>query len=623
MRNPLKNVFGNASLVEAGQPSNKVNILLKYASFALLLFGIKLWIISMYGTATPAWDQWDAEARNLYSPFLQGKLHFKDLFASHNEHRIFTTRLLGLLLLTINKGWNPLLQMVVNACVHVITIMVSIALLTRITGKNNVAVLLAFSLVLFGIPYAWENILFGFQVQFYFVFLFSVLAIWLLITAEPLSLKWCGGAVFGMLAFLSMASGVFAFAGAAAISLLIFILQIRRTKKQLLAGAILVVLFIAGAKLTPVIPGHSELKAASFSQFYNALLTVMGWPVASGFIASLIRNLPILLFTGIMLKKRPPANDIKWFLLALAAWSVGQTVSIAYGRAVQTLSSRYTDLYAITIFVNFACLLSLAQTYYNTKWRKLSVAGIAGWTGIVVISLGFYGIHYLPPDFAAKRETGIAQETNTRNYVITGDINYLKNKPMFFIPYPNATDLASAIEMPGIRSILPGNLKKPLQPESDNLNGFIPNGYYPGTPKPVDTSWGSYTARGDTAMGSLTLHFHKDGPGKKIEIPIAGYPLNNGMKLEIEQNGVRTPMTIESNPRETWGAAYAKITGDDFSIHLTDSSTSSWMAICTPVVLARLDGITTRTLLHFYVFLILGVAIVVFLIALSGFNNLK
>jgi len=74
----------------------RLSRLFAVVAFILLLFGAKLWLIDHYGNPTPFWDQWDGEAANLYAPFLEGTLRFQDLFAAHNEHRIFTTRLLSL-----------------------------------------------------------------------------------------------------------------------------------------------------------------------------------------------------------------------------------------------------------------------------------------------------------------------------------------------------------------------------------------------------------------------------------------------------------------------------------------------------------------------------------------------
>jgi len=179
-----------------------------------ILFGIKLWLIGTYGNATPYWDQWDAEAANLYKPFLDGTLDWTNLFALHNEHRIFTTRLLALALLNINDIWNPMLPMVVNAGLHIASLVLCITLLTRVIGHKCLPALLVFSLVLFGVPYAWENTLAGFQSQFYFVLLFIIACLCFTVTQHPLSARWWAGVVCAMLAFLSLASGIFALAAA-------------------------------------------------------------------------------------------------------------------------------------------------------------------------------------------------------------------------------------------------------------------------------------------------------------------------------------------------------------------------------------------------------------------------
>jgi hypothetical protein len=608
-----------------GGPFSRINRLLQYTAFFILLFGLKLWVIQLYGNATPFYDQWDAEGKLLYSPYLNGDLHFKNLFNAHNEHRIFTTRLLALAELIMNKIWNPLFQMVVNACIHIIALIITTSLISRVTGRNTLASLLAFSLVLFGIPYAWENTLCSFQVQFYLVLFFSIIALWLLTVHEPLSKYWWAGVVCGMLAFLSMASGIFVYPGATAIILLMYFFKLRKTNKQLYGAAILIVLFVIGYKLTPVLPAHDELRSSSFSAFYTAMVKVMGWPIASGFIAALIRNLPLVIFAVLMIWKRPPANDVKWFLLGLVAWVLVQNLSMAYARGLYILSSRYKDLHAFTILVDFACLVSLAQTYFNTKWRKLTVFSVGAWIGIVLVSLSLYSIHYVPVEIAAKREFSLIEEKNTKGYVATSDINYLK-KPLLEIPHPSTEVLAADIEMPGVRDILPANLGSSLKAtavERKPESSFIAGGYYFTTPKRLDPTWGSYTQLEDGAMGEMELRFHTNLKGTKIEIPVAGYPLKDGIKLEIVQNGQRSTLPVESNPGESWGAAYAKITSSDFSIRLTDSSTTTWLAIAEPHKIGRFDGITTRLLEHYYALLIIGVAIVVFLITFSGLHYRK
>jgi len=600
---------------------------LAFSAFATMLFGIKLWLIGTYGNATPFWDQWDAEAENLYKPFLEGTLGWTDLFVPHNEHRIFTTRLLALALLTINGIWNPLLQMVVNAVLHIVALGFGIALLTRVIGRNHLPALLVFSLVLFGVPYAWENTLSGFQSQFYFVLLFSIAGLWLTVTQHPLSARWWGGVVCAMLAFLSLASGIFALAAAAIIGLVFYAMGLRKTRKQLLAVAILAGLFMLGAVLTPSLSlaHHTPLNAASFPQFLDALMAVLGWPISSKFFSALIRNLPALVFVGVMLWKRPPADDRKWFLLALVVWVLGQAVSIAYGRAVMNLSPRYLDLFALGILVNFACLILVAQDHIG-KRHGWTITGVSVWAITVLISLGLYAGKHLPADLSGKHDTSLAQEINTKQYLATGDFNHLIVNPPFYIPYPNPERLASILASPTIRAILPTNIRPPLTAasiESEPAGAFVADGYYPTTPKRTDWTLGSYGAQGDAATGQATIRFDANQQSALLAIPVAGYPLNNDIKLEIEQNGQRKPVAIKSSPRESWGMAYIKVDKGPFSIMLTDLSrgNTGWLAVGAPVVAGRWDALTNGLLANFLVFIMLGLVVVVLLLTQCGLTS--
>jgi hypothetical protein len=496
-------------------------------------------------------------------------------------------------------------------------------LLTRVIGKSYLPALLVFSLALFGVPYAWENTLAGFQSQFYFVLLFSMACLWLTVTQQPLSARWWGGVLCAVLAFFSLASGIFALAAAALVSLVFYAFGLRTTRKQLLAVAILVGLFMLGAVLTPSLARHAYLKAASFPQFIDALMAVLGWPISPNFFSAFVRNLPALVFIVVMLWKRPPANDRKWFLLALVVWSLGQAVSIAYGRAVGNLASRYLDLFAISILVNFACLISIAQEHIG-KRQGWTITAVSVWTVTVLISLGLNAGIRIPAELSEKRDTGLAQEINTKNYLATGDFNHLKDKPYLHVPYPNSERLASILSSPNIRAILPTNIKPPLTAatiESKPVNAFVVDGFYPTTPKLTGMILGSYSAEGDAATGQASIRFDANRQSALLAIPVAGYPLNSGIKLEIEQNGQRKPVAIKSNPKESWGMAYAKVDNGAFSIHLGDTSATTWVAIGAPTATGRLDALTNGLLANFLVFIMLGLVAVVVLLAQCGLTS--
>jgi hypothetical protein len=593
---------------------------LQLFSFATLLLGIRLWIIGYYGNATPFWDQWDGEAANLYKPFFSDKLGWANLFSPHTNHRIFTTRLLDLTLLKINTLWNPMLQMVVNAIIHVFTLTFGLTLLSRITGINYLPVLLLFSFALFGIPFAWENILCGFQCQFYFLLLFSFASLWFFATKNPFSPGWFGGLVCAVLSFFSLASGVFVFGSAVLIGLFIYFFKVRRTSRQIISTGILFILFLIFLKITPVYDSSEKITVKSF---YSALTTIYSWPFSNGLFAALFCNFPIITFLVILIRKPFAANDKKWFLVALIIWSAGQALSIAYGRSSSPLVSRYLDLFTISLLVNFVCLVSILRK--NTvKWKNSSILITCLWILPVFISLLQASNEKIPIEMEAKKNDSLTEEIKTRNYLASGDTSYLSIKERLDIPYPFADRLELILSWPEIRKILPANINPGMEPgivKRDNPSAFIKNGYYSSTTGYLDSAWGSYNSQGDAGEGTMSLSFETNQPGVEALIPVAGYPLSEGMQLAIEQDGQSNPIFFSDNPKEKWMIAKVKLKKGPFTIYASDNSKNTWLAVGKPVLKGRLDNFIDQLLSHYSLFLLMGLITIIILLIIQGFNS--
>ncbi|CAM3365238.1 hypothetical protein BOSP111201_01285 [Bordetella sputigena] len=426
-----------------------------FLSFACILVAAKWMLIHAYGNVTPYWDQWDAEADRLYAPYVAGTLHWMSLLAPHNEHHILTTRLFALGLFIVNGQWNPLLQMAVNAILHAVTLVYLLSLLRRavphIAGIPALAVVLA----VFCIPYAWENTLAGFQAQFYFNLLFSFAGMWFLVTETAFSRRWWLGIAMAVLAYLSLASGIFTVLAAAAVLLLRELRHGALRGKTGLAVTVLLLLFVVGYVLTPVIPNHAFMKATSFGQFLEALLQSLSWPYKARVIWPLLLNLPGLLFAFLILRTpRDRVLAVEWFILALLAWSVGQAAVTAYGRAIAVLAPRYFDLLAIGILANFACLLWLCDRALMSRQRLMKIAALGAW--LCIVTIGFVKAWpLLVSELDYKRQIGVAEETNVRNFLRTGDRTAIEGKPFLETPYPNADRLMHLLSDPGIRRILP------------------------------------------------------------------------------------------------------------------------------------------------------------------------
>jgi hypothetical protein len=413
-------------------------------------------MIAHYGSAVPYWDQWDMEAANLYQPFLEGTLTLSQLVAPHNEHRVVTTRLLALLLLKINGFWSPLLEMIVNALLHVITVLAIVGMLLHALGKKAAWPLLFLSLVLFSLPYGWDNTLTACNTHFYCVLLFSALTLFLLIEKTIFTPLWSLGLFAGVLAFFSLASGVFAVAAVVAVFAIHYVCNIDRSRKKAIVTLALILLVLLGIGFTPVIAGHVALKAHSIKQFLAAFINLMSWPLPGNFFWFLVRNAPSLFFCGALFLVRPQVNDRRWFLLGLIIWTSAQGASIAYGRVDGYFVSRYLDLFVFSVLINFACLLD-QDSVNNLFQRNIKVV----WTAVMILALGWYSWKNVPQQLAEKKRTTIAQTLNVQNYQRSGDINDLKNKPFQEIPYPDPTRLAMILSSPTIQKILPTSIQKP------------------------------------------------------------------------------------------------------------------------------------------------------------------
>lgn len=593
---------------------------LAWLSFACLIFGTKLWLIHFYGNATPFPDQWGVEATTVYQPLREGIFVWTDLFREHNRHCFFTTRLLALALFQFNGIWNPLFQMVVHSALHVATLGFCIALLAHVIGRDSLRSLLIFAVIFFSIPYGWENVLFALP-PFYFVLLFGILCQWLTIMHEPLSLGWWGGVICGVLACLSLSAGPFSFTAAAAVGFLIYRWGRRKTRRQFFSVVILTGLFFSYLWCMPKIPVNASYKAASLSQFMDAFIQISAWPMAANFLFAFLRNFPALAFMGYMTWKRPPANDYRWFLLGMIFLGMGQSISIAYGRATCCLAPRYQDLFAMAVLVNFVCLIFLVRntTLNQRRWPTI---GILIWELIILVSF-VPKAQTIFSQLNAKRAQSRAQELNVQYYLAAGDFILAEDKSFSNIPYPNPHRLAMILASPTICSILPSNIRRPLKflsMEGQPFDAIVEDGYDPRVPKRTHRVWGSFGTQGALTTGEAWIRFDADPSRHLVAIPMAGYPFSREIGIEVEQEGRRRPLAIKRNLNGSWGMVYTTVGNGPFAIHVTDLSTKSWVAVGAPRAAGTLDSVTDWVIVHWFLFLLFGLGGGVILVAERGWK---
>ncbi len=599
---------------------------LRLAAWLLALFltalGAKLWVIQIYASAVPFWDQWD-EARLFVKPWLEGRLPWGAWFAAHNEHRILFTRLLDVLLLWLNRQWDPLLQMTVNAFLHAGYACGLACGLWIFTGRKNGGLICFLLMPFFALPFAAENTLHGFQSQMYFLDIFAVAAILGLGFGAPGSGGWWAGLAAAFLSIFTMASGFLAAVAVIGLTGLRMLKarSIARSHLVTLAGCLAVV--AVGLTLNVSVAGHRGLRANSPLMFSEMLVDFLAWPFGDHSVMLLFVCLPLLI-TGVLYFqagcKNPRAAE---FVLALAGWSCLQMAALAYGRA-HGISGRYLDTTCTLPLASLASFFILAE---NLEFRGLSRSfllivtmlwmGILFW-GMWQISQGAMGTgedrtkgHYLQ----SNRQWTLREEENIRAFIATDNLNHLSNQPQLAIPYPDATGLANLLRDPELQAIMPPVCRPPLKLEKEEVSdgSFVPDGYPPEVPaQPFTRAWGNYLTNGANATGSFISRPISDALPKLILPLCCGTNLGGIIIQLIEEQSGRA---IDLHPQTTgrWHTLIVTAPRNPFRLKITDQNPDSWVAVGDLQELGRFSYYALLLLDHAVAVLMAGLGLCVLL----------
>jgi len=458
----------------APQPSDTTSVradrhaLYILVSGFLIVLGFKLLLIGNFNPITPFWDQWDAEGAVLYTPIIEGHFNWAVLISSQNEHRILFTRITNLGVFYGVGLWYPALQMVVNSFIHCTTIFIVVYLLTRgIKIYARSIAILAMTLV-YVIPFDVENTLAGFQSQFYFVILFSVLSIYLISEASAFSGMWIAGLMLSVASYFSMSSGSLTAVTASVVMALQLAVGARRpSAREYVAVSVCVLLSVIEVLNMQVVAfDDAQYGAHALSAFVKALIVQMSYPFHMPY--GLLQYTPSVILLFQVLKRKPGLRAYEWSALAIVLWLASQLIAISYGRSIAVKTSRYTDTQILGLVANLGIAFYLLRNRWSThavnifdRWRWLLILCV------MVVALGAGTIRFGRIEYARARTFGEhlrRQTENTKTFLQTGDISALQDKPFLDVPYPDPQRLAILLSEPTIRSILHPDLTgRPLR----------------------------------------------------------------------------------------------------------------------------------------------------------------
>jgi hypothetical protein len=466
-REPLITGHKSREVVHSDNPENHEQrvscVAVIIAMFGLLVVIVKK--MALIGTAangTPFYDQWDGEAAGLYKPWLEGTWTWQTFVASHNEHRILPTRVLHLTLFELlGHEWSPVLQMAVNALLHVLAIVVLVRFLASALLAAQAWPVWMFAAVLHAVPFGWDSALQGFNTHFYVLLLLTFALLWTC-TAAHLGIRaYLGAVAMAVTLVLTMASGLL---GPVAAALILLSRRVFCHDRSPTVGLAILLggIAVGGYLLTPDIPGHHALRAQSLGEFALGLGRIQAWPlptvgrnVASA-LMPVVMQMPALVALAVAFRNR--AADRQAFLVfaGMTAWVWLQAAAFAYARYRSGLGSRYLDILCAGTVLNFTAVLYLLA---RSRGRpRTAVVGLA----IVWLSAVAFGVVQAVPKLYREIQTKMAeskeQERRVREYLATGDAKVLLDAGPMEIPYPEAAKLQAFLDDPTIRGFLPAAL---------------------------------------------------------------------------------------------------------------------------------------------------------------------
>jgi len=588
-----------------------------------LIFFARLWLIATLGSPLPFWDQWDAQANSLFMPWLDGTFSWSwdTLFAPHNEHRIALSRLWVMGLFALNQQWDPLVEMTANNMIHTVNAGLLILLLRRQFTDQETRILGGFVVLLWIIPFGWENTLAGFQSQFYFMFLLGMLTLWGMLLHPLNSRFWWLGVIAACIAPFSLASGFLATLMVMVMSAGFVVLDRAQRVKHSVNVVVALVLLDFAIGLLHWVAGHEGLKAHTLQDFMQALGAALAWPWVIFPGLGVVLYLPLLGLVGWALVQRKLSDGKIVWIISLGGWVLLQAAAMAYSRGAggAVPASRYTDILALGLIVNVAAWLIV------TKHAPQSLSALRyarqGWFSLVLVGLLVCPFTNIIPVLHEKYQFNLIQQQNVRQYQQSQDLIAMRQLPLLHLPHPIADNLAVWLSHPKLRHYFAAEIQypQPLPVDSTQFPAFTRNGFYPTTQQyRGEDVIGSYTAEGNAAMGGYTSPWLQPLPQAYLQIPVSGYLGQAGLFLTLEtQAGKIIPIQPATLIRESWHLVTIKNPGVDYRLVAKDENPHFWIAFGAPRGMGILSYYNHR-LLDVAFMVLLGLLLIrVFLILLE------
>jgi len=341
---------------------------------------IDLFFIYKYGVNCVYADQW--EIVPLFDKLYSGTISFTDLFAQHNEHRILLPRLVMLGLGSLTH-YNMVAEMYLSWFLLCIICFILFKLFVRLFGfsKGSVAKFVPVVWLVFGLR-QYDNLLWGFQLTYFMVVLFFLLAVYLLAESKKCDWRFGLATLSGLAGTFSLAAGLLVWPIG-----LIQILFTARTRSRKLWGLDIVktviwtvtgvavyIVYFSGYIQPPQTPSlqysiQNPVMAVNFG------LVAFGSPISLSMLTATSVGASLLLlyiFICVAAILKPNTLPFKFPFLSLVLFTLSVVAILAITRSgwkgAIAFESRYTTMTVLGIIGLYTLILSTDIEHIKFKY---------------------------------------------------------------------------------------------------------------------------------------------------------------------------------------------------------------------------------------------------------------
>lgn len=444
----------------AGRGAEGRAMLWASAGIVLAVLGLRLTLGSGRVSWCPFLDQWHAEVGGVLAPLAHGTLSWGDLWAGNNEHRVFLTRVLALVVTLLNGGWDNRPLVVGNYLLE--ALMVGwVALLAWLSlGWTRGLYVAVAAMLPMALVCNWEALVSSNQTQFVVMAAGTVFALSFLGRATVRPAAAAGALALAVLMLGSMASGLLTAAVLAATTAAGIFMTRRGTATAVGFAAACGVLAAAGWVTRVPFSALEFLHARDLGQWTRAFLAYAAWPLPPGPGGVVLLWLPC----GVLLARTRRALErpaLASFALGLGLWALLQCAALAWSRCGLSglVSSRYTEFVGLGVLANAAALAVVFQPRHaGTRPHRAGWVVMGVWLAVIGGAEAWESVRTYQPYLDDFHGHALGQERRLAEFVRTGNAGPIEAARFPDIPYW-APDILGVLRDPGTDALLPVALR--------------------------------------------------------------------------------------------------------------------------------------------------------------------